>query len=144
MHIDITTLNEVDEISCLIAKGLSIIRSGVRKYSRVRTAKNQLLCTKESLNINNSKRYGCNLPITDYEQCPTFEYLRTTKKKSCKNIIVSSQKTNPIYTFLAKRIKFTGKNSISRNHSVKPTKLAKTRKIKKASNYVINNKNNNL
>jgi hypothetical protein len=67
LNVDINTLNEVDDNSCLIAECLNIIRSDVRKYSRVRTSKNQLLCTKESLNINNSKRYECRLPITDYE-----------------------------------------------------------------------------
>jgi hypothetical protein len=130
LNIDINQVDDNNDNICLIAECLNIIRSGIKKYSRLRTATNQILCTKESLNDRNSKTYDCELPIGNYEQCPTFEYLRVKRGKSCKNIVTSSKKTNPIFSFLAKRLKYRGRNNKTRNHSVKPTKYSLTRKVK--------------
>ena len=108
-RIDIKKLSDNDDYICLLAQCTNIIRSGIRKYARLRTSITQLSCTKVELNNRNRKEYECQLPIGPYEQCPTFSYLHNVKHKTCKQILKSSSKTNPLYSIGAR---FLMRNSI--------------------------------
>jgi hypothetical protein len=80
-----------DPIVCMLAECLSIIRAGIKKYTRIRTIPNQLLCLTSELEKRNHGRYGCSNPLPEHELCPTFQRLR--QEKSCKHIFKIVRRT---------------------------------------------------
>lgn len=99
---DTNLLSDNDDYICLLAQCVNIIRAGIKKYMRLRTAVTQSFCSKERLNKRNHDKYKCQLPIGPYEHCPTFSYLHNVKHKTCRNIIKSSTKTNILTNIGAK------------------------------------------
>lgn len=81
---------------CMIAECLNIIRASIKKYMRYRTSLNQRRCSKAILDQRNAEVYGC---TTDDVYCPSFNYLRSVKRKSCKDIVISSGTTSDIMTY---------------------------------------------
>lgn len=99
MNIDISGLPNNAPTLCLIAECLSIIRASIKKYMRHRTSINQRWCTKSGLNTRNAEKYGCPATTGMYEYCPSFGYLHKIKGKSCKDILISSGRTDEEMTF---------------------------------------------
>lgn len=93
--------NEDDTYTCFIAKCMNIIRGSIKKYVRLRTSSTQpYWCKKKYLENRNSKKYGCPIPVKEYEYCPSFAILKQ-RGKTCKQILHSSMRTNDIYTMLS-------------------------------------------
>ncbi len=127
-NINTNLLSDSDDYICLLAQCVNIIRAGIKKYMRLRTAVTQTICSKERLNKRNRKTYGCKLPIGPYEQCPTFSYLHNVNHKTCRNIIQSSTKTNLFTNIGAKFLKgFRVKSKNIRNITLKKS-VIKTRR----------------
>lgn len=127
-NININILYDNDAYICLLAQCVNIIRAGIKKYMRLRTADTQNICSKDRLNKHDRKTYGCALPIGPYDQCPTFSYLHNIKNKTCKNIIQSSTKTNSFANIGAKLLKgFHVKTKNIRNITLKKS-IQQTRK----------------
>lgn len=126
-NIDTNVLSDNDDYMCLLAQCVNIIRVGIKKYMRLRTAVTQKICSKERLNKRNRKTYGCQLPIGPYNQCPTFSRLHNINRKTCKNIIQSSTKTNLFTNIAANFLKgFHVKTKNIRNITLKKS-VQKTR-----------------
>ncbi len=127
-RIGITNVNRYpdnDLILCILAECLSIIRAGIKKYTRIRTIPNQSLCLTSELENRNHEKYGCSNPLPEHELCPTFQRLR--QRKSCKYIFKSSGEPNKLITFMAKALQcVTRKTSGGRR-----SKHRYTRKMKK-------------
>lgn len=92
-NIDINNTNDNNEYTCTIAECLSIIRASIRKYSRFRTALNQILCSKDNYEQLNHDHYKCPYPINDDTLCPTFRQ-SLKKHKTCKKVISKAKTTN--------------------------------------------------
>jgi hypothetical protein len=94
-NIDINTLNDNDEYTCMIAECLSTMRACIRKYTRYRTVLNQPdICSKNTLNKQNSgPPYKCPYPINDTTLCPTFKQA-LNRQKTCKKVIEKAKTTN--------------------------------------------------
>jgi hypothetical protein len=140
--INIETIDDNHEYTCILAKCMNIIRGSIKKYARNRTSHNQpRRCSKKYLDLDDARVYKCPFPIDDDTMCPSFEYLRYINKKSCKNIIYSSMRTNKRTTFLSKVYKYfpiIPKNTKSRLLSALPI----TKKIKiKTRRYKKNTRN---
>jgi hypothetical protein len=139
-HIDVNSIsNQNNNYMCLVAECSNIIRASIKKYVRLRTNKNQTLCSKNYLEKRNSIKYKCNYPLKNNNICPSFSILRK-KGKSCKNIIQSSKKSSNKYNFMSTFIRSSRKNNTSRNHITKPNNYTplkiilnrtKTRKIQR-------------
>lgn len=120
---------------CLIAQSLSIIRASIKKYVRLRTSDSQpYYCKKKYLEERNRSVYGCSVPVNEFEYCPSFEYLRNKKKKTCKEIIKKAMETNDIFTGMSSICIFPVKHIKSIHVSSddpKYTKIKGTRHIYK-------------
>ncbi len=139
-NIDINNIsNENNNYICIIAECTNIIRSSIKKYSRLRTHKNEIFCSKNKLEKRNSIKYNCNYPILNTNYCPSFKYL-INKGKTCKAILESSQRSSNGYSIASKFIRTKYSNNKSRHHISIPnnymplkiiTNKSKTRKIRK-------------
>jgi hypothetical protein len=142
--------DENDPYTCFIAECMNIIRASIKKYVRLRTSAYQpFWCKREILEERNRNKYGCAVPMREYDYCPSFQYLKQ-KGKTCKKIIESSMNTNDIFTLGSKLSIIPKFNNIPINKTrniVKSSLLnrRKTRKIRHTNrNPQINMSNQNI
>lgn len=152
-HINTDTLDINNEYVCLIAECTNIIRGSIKKYTRNRTALNQIHCSKNLLEQRNYRRHKCPYPINDDTLCPSFKSLHKTY--TCKEILYKAKHPNETFDILAnisKYIPLPASNRRSRslrsgppvNTSIRiKNKSKNTRRIRNPSNGP-NNINSNL
>ena len=153
-NINTNTLDTNNEYLCLIAECANIIRGSIKKYTRHRTALNQIHCSKNLLEQRNHRIHKCPYPINDNTLCPQFNSLH--RKYTCKEILHKAKYPNKYINILAnltKYIPIIPRNNITRNLRSQPpvnTSIymkrkvtnTMTRRVKK--NYKNTNNNINL